>query len=79
MIRIKRTYEPRDRGDGRRILVERDIELSAPESVPTIGVHVPGAKVDTKPKAKKARGRSQAAPAEADGPHEVLPPESGDE
>lgn len=63
----------------RRILVERDIELSAPESVPTIGVHVPGVQVDTKGKAKKARGRSQAAPALADGPHEVLPPESSDE
>ncbi len=61
----------------RRILVERDIELSAPESVPSIGVHVPGATVDTK--TKKARVRSSAAPADSDGPREVLPPESGDD
>jgi len=59
----------------RRILTERGIELSAPETVPVIGVHVPGVKVDSRkpgPAKKAAKPHVPAAPSEA------LPPEGGD-
>ena len=57
----------------RRILVERGIELSAPESVPVVGVHVPGARVDTKrPGPKKKADKADVPQA----PSEALPPQS---
>jgi len=59
----------------RRILVERGIELAAPEFVPNIGVHVPGATVDTKPKGNRKATATEKVPT---APAEALPPESGD-
>jgi small conductance mechanosensitive channel len=59
----------------RRILAERGIEVGAPESVPVIGVHVPGAQVDKKkpgPRKKTDKATVPQTPADA------LPPEDGE-
>ena len=57
--------------------MERDIEISAPENVPTVGVHIPGAAVDTKkPGPRKKVGKAATFRRT---PGEALPPESGDE
>jgi small conductance mechanosensitive channel len=60
----------------RRILVERDIELSPPENVPNIGVHVPGVAVDAKKRGSRKKSSIPDVPAT---PGDALPPESGDE
>lgn len=58
----------------RRILTERAIELSAPETVPVVGVHVPGAEVDR----KKPGPRKQADKADVpQTPAQALPPADG--
>lgn len=55
----------------RRILVEREIELSAPETVPTIGVHVPGAHVDRKKPGPRKKADKVEVP---ETPADALPP-----
>ena len=60
----------------RRILVERGIELSPPENVPNVGVHMPGVVVD----AKKPGPRKKASKPEVpSAPSQALPPDSGDD
>jgi len=60
----------------RRILVERGIEISAPENVPQVGVHLPGAKVDSKKPGPRKKSSKPEVPAT---PGDALPPDSGDE
>lgn len=60
----------------RRILVERGIELSGPEAVPMVGVHVPGASVDTKKAGRRKKDDKVVVPEK---PADALPPEGGDE
>ena len=60
----------------RRILVERGIELSGPEAVPMVGVHIPGASVDT---TRSGRPKKSANAVVPETPSDALPPEGGDE
>jgi small conductance mechanosensitive channel len=60
----------------RRILTERDIELGAPETVPMVGVHVPGVSVDAKRPGRRKKADLADVP---DSPANALPPDSGDE
>lgn len=60
----------------RRILTERGIDLGAPETVPVIGVHVPGVTVDARKPGPRKKGADTHVPS---APSEALPPDGGDE
>jgi small-conductance mechanosensitive channel len=59
----------------RRILTERGIELSAPETVPMVGVHVPGTTVDKKKPGPRKKSEKPTVP---ESPSDALPPEGDD-
>jgi small conductance mechanosensitive channel len=58
----------------RRILTERDIEIGAPETVPVVGVHVPGTRVDKKKPGPRKKADKADVP---ETPADALPPEDG--
>jgi len=60
----------------RRIFVERGIELSGPEAVATVGVHVAGSTVDAKKPGRRKKSDAAVVPQT---PGEALPPEGSDE
>ncbi len=60
----------------RRILSERGLEISAPENVPQVGVHVPGVAVDPKKPGPRKKASKPEVPTT---PGDALPPESDDE
>ena len=60
----------------RRILVERGIEISPPETVPQFGIHVPGVEVDSKKPGPRKKSSKPDVPAT---PGDALPPDGDDE